>query len=109
MVKTPATEQWVQNVNYELIPGEDNFWKVRVLTGPFIETVFQFGAVGFNELDFTVKFDYNIWYTPHPDLKAGDDEFEKVAANILHSLLIGLLDEDMNGRRANNSPEPTDG
>ena len=36
-----------EGVDYELIPAPDNeqAWNIRVLTGPFVETIVQFGAI----------------------------------------------------------------
>lgn len=105
MVKTPATENWVQNSDYELIPGDNNFWQVRILTGPFIESVFVYDTVSFNERDLTVSFTYKLMYTPDQELDEADPEFQKTLSNILHSLMVGLLDEDANGSAANNNQE----
>lgn len=94
MVKTPTTEKYIENRDYELIPGEQNFWKVRILTGDFIETVFQYNTVSFNERDMTVSFTYHVWYSPDDDFDQDDAEFQKVASGILHSIMLRLLDED---------------
>lgn len=92
MTKTPATENWKQNVDYELIPADNNDWKVRILKGDFIETVFHFGNVSFTDEDLLVKFDFTLDYSPDPDVKSTNAELQTVASNILHSLLIGMLE-----------------
>ena len=38
-----------ENVNYQLVPDDNDnandTWKIRILEGEYIETVFQFGAL----------------------------------------------------------------
>jgi hypothetical protein len=94
MTKTPVTEQWKQNVDYELIPGENNHWKVRILKGDFIETVFHYGDVNFTDNDLMIKFEFTLDYSPDPELQSENAELQKVASNILHSLLIGMIDDN---------------
>lgn len=94
MTKTAATEQWKQNIDYELVPGENNDWKVRILKGDFIETVFHYGKVNFTDDDSMIHFDYTVDYTPDPDVQSTNAELQKVASNILHSLLIGMIDDN---------------
>ena len=94
MTKTPVTEEWKQNVDYELIPADNNEWKVRILKGDFIECVFQFGNVNFDDGDLLVQFDYTLDYSPDPDVKSTNTELQKVVSNILHSLLIGMIDDN---------------
>ena len=94
MTKTPATEEWKQNVDYELIPGDNNDWKVRILKGDFIETVFKFGNVNFTDDDLMLQFDFTLEYSPDPDVKSTNAELQKAASNILHSLLIGMVNDN---------------
>jgi len=94
MTKTPVTEEWKQNVDYELIPGENNDWKVRILKGNFIETVFHFGDVNFTDDDLMVQFDFTLDYTPDPDVQSTNAELQKVASYILHSLLVGMINDN---------------
>lgn len=94
MTKTPVTEQWKQNVDYELIPGENNHWKIRILKGDFIETVFHYGDVNFTDDDLMIKFEFTLDYSPDPELQSENAELQKVVSNILHSLLIGMIDDN---------------
>jgi hypothetical protein len=91
MTKTPVTEEWKQNVDYELIPGDNNDWKVRILKGEFIETVFHYGNVNFLDEDMMMQFDFTLDYSPDLSVKSDNVELQKVASNILHSLLIEML------------------
>lgn len=94
MTKTPVTEQWKQNIDYELIPGENNHWKIRILKGDFIETVFHYGDVNFTDDDLMIKFEFTLDYSPDPELQSENAELQKVVSNILHSLLIGMIDDN---------------
>ena len=94
MTKTPVTEEWKQNVDYELIPGEHNHWKVRVLRGDFIECVFHYGNVSFLDKDMMMQFDFTLDYSPDSDVQSDNAELQKVASNILHSLLIGMINDN---------------
>ena len=42
-----------EGVDYKLIPSPENemSWWVRILTGPFVETVVQFGSISINGPD----------------------------------------------------------
>ena len=35
----------IENKHYELIPGEDDKWNVRILEGPYTETIIQYGTL----------------------------------------------------------------
>jgi len=94
MTKTPATENWKQNVDYELIPGENNHWKVRILKGDLIETVFYYGNVNFTGDDMIIQFEFTLDYSPDPELQSEDPQLQSAASGILHSLLIGMIDDN---------------
>lgn len=93
MTKTPITEAWQENKQYELVPGESNYWKVRILEGDFVECVLTYGKLAIDEQNLTVKFDYTLDFTPDPDVTSEDPDLQKVASNILHSILVGAFDE----------------
>ena len=78
---------------YELIPGEHNFWKVRILEGEYIETVYSYGVVQFDEENHTIKFDFTLEYTPMDGLSSEDPDFQQVVSKILHSILMDVFDE----------------
>ena len=49
-----------ENEDYELIThdGLAEAWAVRIMSGPYIETVFMFGAVSFNEVEDHMSFNF---------------------------------------------------
>ena len=93
MTKTPTTEAWKENEQYQLIPGDQNYWKVRILEGDFIECVVTYGKISFDEQNHTVKFDFTLDYTPDTDVTSEDPELQKVVGYILHSIMVGAFDE----------------
>jgi|TARA_R110000868_G_scaffold32442_1_gene118014 hypothetical protein len=82
-----------ENVDYELIPGEDDHWNIRIKKGEFIETVFNFGKIRVDEKNHLMKFDFTIQYSPDPDLNVNNNEFQKHAAKILESVILSNLDQ----------------
>jgi len=75
----------IENTDYELIPGEDDIWNVRILTGDYIETVFSFGklkVVG-EELHFT----YDLEYSPIEELEESDLDLQETVKAVLVSVL----------------------
>ena len=37
--------QYIENKDYEFIPGSHDDWKIRFLSGDFIESVIKFGTI----------------------------------------------------------------
>ncbi len=93
MTKTPITEAWKENQQYELIPGEHNNWKVRILEGEYIETVISYGGLSIDETRGIVKFDLNLDYSPVGGITSDDIGLQRVAGHILHSILVNAFDE----------------
>ena len=93
MTKTPITENWQENRDYELIPHEENEWQVRILKGDFIECVIKYGGLSIDESQMLMQFDLSLDFTPDPDVTSETPELQEVAAHILHSILMGLLDK----------------
>lgn len=94
MVKTDITERWKENVNYELIPKEDDSWQIRILTGDYEQCVISYSKISINEDNQTIKFDYTLDYTPVPGVTSEDLELQRTASHILHSVLMGLLENE---------------
>lgn len=92
MTKTPQTEAWVENINYELVPNSDDGWDVRILTGDLIETMFRINHVSFREEDLTIKINYQLLYTPDTTLKPEDEIIRQAVHGVFHSLMVNLLE-----------------
>lgn len=76
-----------ENVDYELIPNQDESWDVRILTGDFIETLIAFDVVALDEKAEQMKFDFSVKYTPTDDVTSENHELQLVAADILFDVL----------------------
>lgn len=76
-----------ENVDYELIPNENESWDVRILTGDFIETLIAFDVVALDEKAEQMKFDFSVKYTPTDDVTSENHELQLVAADILFDVL----------------------
>ena len=91
------TEPLKENEDFELIPQDDDGWAVRILSGPFIETVVQYDTVKIDGTEGCLRYNFNILSTPTPDLQKEDQEFQQHIANILYALLLqGTEDGSIN-------------
>lgn len=81
-----------ENVDYELIPNQDESWDVRILTGDFIETLIAFDVVALDEEAEQMKFDFSVKYTPTDDVTSENYELQLVAADILFDVLENNMD-----------------
>lgn len=90
MVKIP--NMLVENEDYQLVPGEEDHWNIRILKGDFIECVISFGKIRVDEKNHQLKFDFTLHYSPDPDLNVDDLELQKHAASVLESVMINSLE-----------------
>ena len=85
----------IENVDYELIPSEDKSdgWNIRILNGQFSETVIEFGAVRFNEIDDNMSFSFEVISSPDPDVATENIDLQIQAGEILESVISSGLEE----------------
>ena len=76
-----------QNVDYELIPGEDEWWNVRFMKGPYVETVIRMGNLVVDEENDNVKYDFHLISSPISDLSESDVELQQTVGDVLGSLM----------------------
>ena len=91
MVKIPNMLE--ENKDYELIPGNDEHWHIRIKTGEYIESVISFGAIKVNEESLEMNFDFTLHYSPDDDLSVDDIDLQKYAGKILESVLMNNLEK----------------
>ena len=91
MVKIPG--MFEENVQYELTPGEDEHWNIRIKEGEFIESVISFGKITVDEANDSLKFDFTLHYSPDPDLSVDNYELQKYAGKILESVIMNNLEQ----------------
>lgn len=82
-----------ENEDYEFIAvdGEDDSWRIRLLTGAYSETIISFGKVtafpNENTDDATLKFDFDIHYCPDEYITNKDAGLQHEAGNVLVAVL----------------------
>ena len=84
-----------ENEDYSLIPveGKDDAWGVRILKGPFIETVVIFGAVGFNKIKDKLTFNFEVFESPDSNLTADDTALQQHCAKILEAIIVEGIED----------------
>lgn len=85
-----------ENVDYELIPSDEDGWGIRILKGDFIETVFSFGAlkVDGTEDEPMMSFDFAVISSPDSDLTAEDIDLQLVVGDILLAVLESSISDN---------------
>ena len=91
MVKIPNMLE--ENKDYELIPGDDDHWHIRIKTGEYIESVISFGSIKVNEESLEMNFDFTLHYSPDDDLSVDNVDLQKHAGKILESVLMNNLEK----------------
>ena len=78
-----------EGVDYELIPSPENeqSWWIRVLTGPYVETVIQFGAISINGPEEAINYNFEIIETPDDSLNPDDEDFQQFTGLVLHDVI----------------------
>lgn len=85
----------IENTDYELVQSskDNDAWAVRFLTGPFNETVISYGTIAVSEEDDIMSFNFNIDFSPDPDLTNEIIELQEEAADVLTSIIMNSLNE----------------
>jgi len=95
VTKTAITEQWVENRDYQLIPKEeDDHWYIRIQKGTYVECVIRYLKVSFDEENMMLRFDYELVESTDPHFSSEDEELQKVASHILHSVLMSAFSDE---------------
>lgn len=76
-----------ENVDYMLVPRDNDSWDVRVLTGNYAETTFVFGNLSIDEKTESLNYNVDIMYSPDEDLVVSNPDFQAVTGEILHDIL----------------------
>lgn len=88
----------LENVDYELVPDDNpEWWKIRVLTGQFTETIIRFDKIEFDfpnkKKNEPITFNFNIIESPIDDLN--EDTMAEEAGDILHSIIMGAVEKEI--------------
>jgi len=91
MVSIP--NMFEENVQYELIPGDNDHWHIRIKEGEFIESVISFGKVSMEEDSPILSFDLTLESSPDEELISDNIDLQKYAGKILESIIVNNLNE----------------
>lgn len=82
-----------EGVEYEIIPSHEDqqAWNVRILEGPFTETIIKYGAIGFKSKNMT--FNFSIEFSTDEDLKINNEELQEYVGAMLESILAQGIEE----------------
>lgn len=87
----------IEDKHYQIVPerGNDQAWNVRVLTGPYTETVLRYGVVKFNGKgkDKYMSFNFDIVYTPDTELKKENVNLQEFAGDLLEQIMGKGIEE----------------
>ena len=87
------TDRLAEGVDYEFVPSslDADAWLVRMLTGPFPETVIQYGKLQVDGTAEAINFDYSIIETPEEDLTPDNEELQEAVGSVLFFILEDSL------------------
>jgi len=91
MVSIP--NMFEENVQYELIPGDNDHWHIRIKEGEFIESVISFGKVSMEEDSPILSFDLTLESSPDEELISDNIDLQKYDGKILESIIVNNLNE----------------
>jgi hypothetical protein len=78
-----------EGIDYQLIPADhhnEQAWEIRVLEGPFVETVLRFGNISFNPEDDCLNFNFVVSYSPS-DITEEDANLQQYAGAVLEDII----------------------
>ena len=84
-----------EKVDYEIIPSheDEQAWNVRILKGPFTETVIRYGIIKFNEIPKNMTFNFNLIYSPDSELTIENIDLQDFAGAMLEKIMAnGIKD-----------------
>jgi len=91
MVKIPNMLE--ENIDYELIPADNDHWHIRIKQGDFIESVVSFGSIKVDEVGDKLNFDFTLHSSPDPDLTVDNIDLQRYTGKILESVIINSINE----------------
>ena len=84
-----------ENVDYEIIPSheDEQAWNVRILKGPFTETVIRYGIIKFNEIPKNMTFNFDLIYSPDSELTTENIDLQDFAGAMLEKIMANGIKE----------------
>jgi hypothetical protein len=94
----------IQNKDYELVPAGEDQWHIRILTGDFTETIFQFGYISIDE-DFEgddgeglMRYNFDIISTPDPTIATDNIDDNEPLQETVANILLSLMEEAVSAK-----------
>jgi len=81
----------IENEDYELVPNENDGWDIKLLTGDFAETIFNFGAIKIADDGETMKYSADIIYSPVEENYDENLEWHQLTGSILLSIMEQMI------------------
>lgn len=81
----------IENEDYELVPNENDGWDIKLLTGDFAETIFNFGAIKIADDGETMKYSADIIYSPVEDNYDENLEWHQLTGSILLNIMEQMV------------------
>lgn len=93
----------IENIHYELIPSDnpEENWHVRILVGPYTETVIQFDTLKVSKK--SLKYSFSVVNSPLFGLKPDEPELQKAASEILSGILYNIEKDGHKGIKTSES------
>ena len=84
-----------EKVDYEIIPSheDEQAWNVRILKGPFTETVIRYGIIKFNEIPKNMTFNFDLIYSPDSELTTENVDLQDFAGAMLEKIMANGIKE----------------
>lgn len=75
-----------ENIDYELIPHDNDMWAIRMLKGDYVETEYQYNVIRVREDDM-LSYSVDILKSPMSDLTDKDSDFQVMTGHVLLDIL----------------------
>ena len=84
-----------EKVDYEIIPSheDEQAWNVRILKGPFTETIIRYGVIKFNEIPKNMSFNFDLIYSPDSELTTENVDLQDFAGAMLEKIMANGIKE----------------
>ena len=86
-----------ENETYQFVPGtaSDQQWYVRLLEGPYSETVIQYGAISVNDEEQGImSFAFDIVESPDESLEVSDADLQLWAGDVLQEIIRDAIENN---------------
>jgi len=99
-----------ENIDYELVPDTEEGWHIRILTGEFTETVFQFGTITVEDYpedsdSGLMRYSFDIISTPDPTIATDNIDENMPLQKTVSEILLSVMENTINQNPDNGTSE----